>query len=162
MLMHMARRPLHLRWIYVRNHPALFIVLTLGMVVGVVATVLLATDPARGLMLGAMPVLYATAVWALTNRATYPDRTPRSRVPFPDSPDEPASPAQRATQRAESPAAQPPLPAQPVPSREGDPFAASPPLTPAESARRSAAEQKHARRRKGRRPSKSATRRDSS
>jgi hypothetical protein len=43
-----------------------------------VSTVLLVGDPARGLLLGITPTLFALLVWALTNRAGYTERVPET------------------------------------------------------------------------------------
>ena len=74
----MARRPPHLRWIYVKDHPRPFLALVAVTVLALAAVAFSLSDPARGLSLGAIPVAFGAVVWALTNRAGYPDRDPAS------------------------------------------------------------------------------------
>ena len=69
---------MHLRWIYVKDHAPLFVALAALFVAGLVSSALLVPDPARGLLLGILPTAFAIVVWALTNRAGYPDRAPAS------------------------------------------------------------------------------------
>jgi hypothetical protein len=77
---------MHLRWIYVKDHAPLFAALTVVFVAALVIAAILTTDPTRGLLLGILPTLFALVVWALTNRAGYPDRFPQTmahhRAPF--------------------------------------------------------------------------------
>jgi hypothetical protein len=74
----MARRPIHLRWIYVRDHAPLFAALAVALVVGLIGAIVLVSDPARGLLAGILPTGFGIVVWGLTNRAGYPDRTPET------------------------------------------------------------------------------------
>jgi len=69
---------MHLRWIYVKDHALLFVVLAAASVAVLVLAVLLVDDPARGLLMGITPTFFALLVWAFTNRAGYPDRVPET------------------------------------------------------------------------------------
>ena len=71
---------MHLRWIYVKDHALLFIALTAVSIAALVIAVLLMDDPARGLLLGITPTLFALLVWALTNRAGYAERVPETQA----------------------------------------------------------------------------------
>lgn len=70
----MARRALHLRWQYVGNHLALFGALLLIFAGAMAAATAFLDDPARGLAVGAIPMLFALILWATTNAAGYPQR----------------------------------------------------------------------------------------
>ena len=54
----MPRRPMHLRWIYVKDHAPLFAALAALLVVAVFGSVFLVSDPTRGLLLGVFPSLF--------------------------------------------------------------------------------------------------------
>ncbi len=91
----MPRRAIHLRWNYVEDHPWLFggLLLAFGGALG--ATIALLDDPLRGMLAGALPIIFAVSVWAITNRASYrlrhPDSLPGERMPI--SQDAPATTA---------------------------------------------------------------------
>jgi hypothetical protein len=72
----MARRPLHLRWIYVKDHALLFSALVASLLLVLIAIAVMADDPLRGLLLGALPALFGVLVWVLTSQAGYPSREP--------------------------------------------------------------------------------------
>lgn len=59
-----------------KDHALLFSALLAVFVAAAFAAALLANDPVRGLLLGMVPMLLALVVWALTNRAGYPNRVP--------------------------------------------------------------------------------------
>ncbi|NNL98080.1 MAG: hypothetical protein HKO63_07735 [Acidimicrobiia bacterium] len=69
-----------------KDHAPLFAMLTLALVAGFVLVAVVVGDPARGLLLGILPTAFVFVVWALTNRAGYPDRAPETlphqRVPL--------------------------------------------------------------------------------
>lgn len=92
----MARRPLHLRWIYVKDHALLFSALVASLLLVLVAVAGLADDPVRGLLLGALPALFGVLVWVLTSQAGYPNRQPDT-LPHerPETPVEPPAPKLR-------------------------------------------------------------------
>lgn len=69
---------MHLRWIYVMDHAPLFAALTALFVISMVAVVFLVGGVVGDVMLGAVPTLFAVAVWAITNNAGYPNRDPVS------------------------------------------------------------------------------------
>ncbi len=118
----MPRRALHLRWNYVLDHLVLFGALLIVLLAAMVATLAFLEDPARGLLVGALPVLFLGFAWALTNAASYRHRHPDALPP----------------ERTESPEPD-------RPTHEGDPFAQPPePLSPAELALKTAGGKKKA------------------
>jgi hypothetical protein len=123
----MPRRPMHLRWIYVKDHAPLFAALAALLVVAVFGSVFLVSDPTRGLLLGVFPSLFGLVVWGLTNRAGYPHRTPEKPAQG-LSPSEAPAPApasgQAVTRRTHKPA--PAARPSPPVARSGDPFAGVP------------------------------------
>ncbi len=82
----MPRRAIHLRWNYVEDHLWLFggLLLAFGGALG--ATIAILEDPLRGMLAGALPIIFAVCVWAITNRASYrlrhPDSFPGERMPI--------------------------------------------------------------------------------
>ena len=116
----MPRRALHLRWNYVEDHRVLFGGFLLALVGAAALIAILVDNPLRGLLIGALPVLFALIVWAFTNGASYrlrhPDSLPEERIPM----------------------------GEPIPAKhEGDPFADTPQtLSPAELAKRNATSKK--------------------
>jgi hypothetical protein len=120
----MARRPLHLRWIYVQDHARLFLALAAMAMLTLAGVIVFLSDPARGLTIGAVPAAFGAIVWALTNRSGYPDRDPTS-LPHERQPvanDGPESEASGwdpfAGQRGSIPVTD-----SPDPDTSGDPFA---------------------------------------
>ena len=116
---------MHLRWIYVKDHALLFVALTAVSIAALLIAVVLVDDPARGLLLGITPTLFALLVWAFTNRAGYPDRVPETLAHQRTSPtdgqpagevsawnpfelDRPISPAAPPAPTGDSPAPTPP------------------------------------------------------
>lgn len=71
----MPRRPIHLRWFYVRCNPARYAVLGLATVSLVIVALVWVGDPLGGLAAGAAATTGGWIGWKSTDRATYPDRT---------------------------------------------------------------------------------------
>ncbi|MDH3606703.1 MAG: hypothetical protein OER12_06880, partial [Acidimicrobiia bacterium] len=125
----MANRPLHLRWIYVKNHATLFIALAVLVLAGVIAAIVLLDDPARGLAVGALPSMFVITAWTLTNNAGYVDRThgslPHERQLAAAKPLNPKPSTAPKTQQAPPPPAKPtqpsPQPAPPAPKPQSPP-----------------------------------------
>ena len=132
----MARRPLHLRWIYVQDHARLFIALGALTLLAIIAAGILLSDPARGLAFGAVPVIFGGVVWILTNQAGYPNRDPESLAHERPTALEPAAPttdnapagAEQWDPFAEQRMAAPPSPAAETATAPGDPFEQPPQL----------------------------------
>ncbi len=82
----MARRALHLRWSYIKDRLMIFGVLLLTFMIAGAAVVSLLADPWRGLLVGALPVVFGLVVRGLTNGASY-------RLKAPGSPPDDRSPA---------------------------------------------------------------------
>ncbi|MGI9647585.1 MAG: hypothetical protein ACR2OI_03605 [Acidimicrobiia bacterium] len=101
----MARRPLHLRWIYVKDHALLFSALVASLLLVLVAVGALADDPVRGLLLGALPALFGVLVWVLTSQAGYPSREPDT-LPH-ERPEKPVEPPVEKSRPARKPAPAP-------------------------------------------------------
>ena len=89
----------------------LFIALMASLLLVLVAVAVLADDPVRGLLLGALPALFGVLVWVLTNQAGYPSRQPHTL------------PHERHEKPPEKPVEQPP--AKSRPARQPEPVADS-------------------------------------
>lgn len=143
----MVRRPLHLRWIYVKTHPWLFVLLIVLLIGVLVASMTLVDDPTRGLILGAVPVAFAVSVWGFTNNATYPDRRPGGTI----APLLKSDPSEANRRNAPAPAS----PSASVRATD-DPFALPQPMATANLASQSAEKRTHSKRtRRSRTPAQS-------
>lgn len=71
----MASRPLHLRWLYIRQRPFRYLTLTILTVMGAGAAMMLLADPAGGMAAGAVFTTGVWFGWKASDRARYPDRS---------------------------------------------------------------------------------------